>query len=108
MLLNITDGLTKRIVEVNEENLIQNLTKELDKNSFIFITKELYNSLNNEVIEEIDSISLDTVINNKELTIEDILNKDIIFIKINSKDEILEILELRKFYSSSKIFAELE
>lgn len=93
--------LSKDFVFVeNLESFFYSLIKE---KIFVFITKELYNSLDNNIKEDIDETSFEDIqsINGEppKVTLEDILAKKVVFVKYNKgneKTEIEPIIQMRK------------
>jgi hypothetical protein len=74
------------------------------KKIFVFITKKIYNSLNKEITQEIDNISFPESIENSPITLEDILNKKVLFVKYNLEYEIKEIIKLRENINNDSFY----
>jgi len=80
-----------------------NINNIIDEKLFVFIDKEDYIRLPLNMIEEIDEKSFnDFQGNNPAMTLSELLNKDIVYVKINNKKEINKILELRTNFTKNK------
>jgi hypothetical protein len=84
-------------------NTINNIINE---KLFVFINKNDYKILPEDMANEIDNKSFDDFQGeNPEMTLHDLLNKDIVYVKYNNKNEINEILDLRFNFIKNRNYA---
>ena len=74
---------------------------------FVYIKKEDYNLLNPEVVVQIDENKFENTPQENK-SIKEILNKKVLFIKYNNKEEIIQLTFLRKKATNNVSFIIME
>ena len=99
MILIINNNITD-ITDFKDLEEIQNGLVKYN-NIFVYIKKELYEKLSDESKIIIDETSFDDIQGeNPRVTLNEILEKDIVYVKYSNTNEIQTIQEFRKPYNN--------
>jgi len=99
-----TEGLSNSFTFIAGNDINNFLYGVLERKIFIFITKEDYANLPRETSTEIDKNSFEKLSEEKKITLFDILDKDVVYVKYNNDVEIKEILDLRKKFVDDETY----
>jgi len=90
---------------IDGTGITENISFMVPEKTFIFISKEDYNNFSKPLSDEIDEDSFEKLSQENEISIQDILDKQIVYVKYNQKEDIQTILDYRAKFTDESAYA---